>query len=106
MVASRLENGIIYCQVERNAVTNVGGLTFDLMNEKHYLLLASGTSILKNAVGYHDIDEDASDVPFLLTEFNIATRRSRVMLYLHASFMITAWIGFTSIGIFAARFKR
>jgi hypothetical protein len=106
LVQARLENGIIYCQVERNAETTVGGLSFDLINDKHYLLIASGTEMLTNAVGYHDIDFDASDVPFLLTEFNIATGRSRVMLYLHASFMITAWIGCTSFGIFAARFNQ
>lgn len=106
MVRSRFENGVIYCQVERDAVTTVGGLKFDLINDKHFLLLASGTEIASNAVGYHDVDADASGTSFLLTEFNIATGRSRVMLYLHASLMIAAWIGFTSIGIFAARFKR
>lgn len=84
-------------------MTTIEGLSFDLINDKHYLLLASGTEITSNAVGFHDINEDASQEPFLLTEFNIATGRNRTMLYLHASFMITAWIGFTSIGIFSAR---
>jgi hypothetical protein len=100
-----LENGVIYCQVEREALTTIEDLTFDLINDKHFLLLASGTELSNDAVGFHDINEDASETAFLLTEFNIATGRSRVMLYIHASFMITAWIGFTSIGIFSARFE-
>jgi hypothetical protein len=106
LVESRLENGVIYCQVEREAFTTIEDLTFDLINDKHYLLLASGTELSSDAVGFHDIDQDASENSFLLTEFNIATGRSRVMLYIHASFMITAWIGFTSIGIFSARFEK
>lgn len=100
-----MENGVIYCQVEREPLTTIEDLKFDLINEKHFLLLASGTDVSSTAVGFHDINEDASENAFLLTEFNIATGRSRVMLYIHASFMISAWIGFTSIGIFSARFK-
>lgn len=106
MIESRLENGVVYCQVERDAVTTVNGLTFDMINDKHHLLLVSGTQLLTDAVGFHDIDEDGSEFPFLLTEFNIVTGRSRVMLYIHASFMITAWIGCASIGIFSARFEQ
>lgn len=102
-MTSRFENGVIYCQVERDAVTTIQGLTFDLINDRHFLLLASGTSANSDSILYHDINEDASDTSFLLTEFSIVTGRSRVMLYLHASFMITAWIGCASIGIFTAR---
>ena len=105
LLQSRLENGMIYCQVERNSMTTIGGVVFDLVRDRHFLLLASGTEITTSAVGFHDINEDASQNSFLLTEFNIATGRSRTMLYLHATFMITAWIGFTSIGIFSARYK-
>lgn len=86
-------------------MTTIGGVVFDLVRDRHFLLLASGTEITTSAVGFHDINEDASQNSFLLTEFNIATGRSRTMLYLHATFMITAWIGFTSIGIFSARYK-
>lgn len=105
LVESRFENGRIYCQVERDPLTTIEGLTFDLVNDKHYLLLASGSEVSSDTVNYHDINHEASRNAFLLTEFNIASGRSRTMLYIHASFMITAWIGFTSIGIFSARYQ-
>lgn len=99
---------MIYCMVERDAVSVAGGLVFDLIDDKHFLLLATGRFLLQNSVAFHDINEGATD--FAL-DLNIATvvqagERSRVMLYIHASFMITAWIGLTSIGIFTARFMK
>lgn len=106
LVESRFENGMIYCQVERDAVTTVEGVSFNLIDDEHFLLLASGSQIGENSIGYHEISADASSQAFLLTDISVVTGRSRVMLYLHASFMIAAWIGMTSIGIFTARFMK
>lgn len=106
LVESRIEDGSVYCQVEREAFTTVKSLSFDLVNEKYHLLLASGDSSVSNSIGRHNIDRESSDESFLLTEFSVVHSRSRLMLYLHASFMIVAWIGTTSIGIFSARFLK
>lgn len=35
-------DGVIYCKVERDAVSTVKGQTFDMINEKYHLLLATG----------------------------------------------------------------
>lgn len=97
---------MIYCQVEREAITQVEGVSFNLINDKHYLLLASGSSVQETSVAYHDINAEASSEALLLTEVTVVQGRSRVMLYIHASFMTIAWIGSTSIGIFTARFMK
>lgn len=103
---SRFENGEIYCQVERDPMTTVEGVSFNMIDDKHFLLLASGSRIGENTIGYHEISADASSQAFLLTDVSVVRGRSRVMLYLHASFMLIAWIGMTSIGIFTARFMK
>lgn len=41
-------NGVIYCKVERDPLTQVGNKVFDLINNKYYLLLAAGTGLKGN----------------------------------------------------------
>lgn len=55
LVDGRLDNGQIYCQVEREPVTTVNGIKFDLPKESYFLLLASGSAIRPSTVDYHDI---------------------------------------------------
>lgn len=38
-------DGVIYCKVERDAVSTVKGQKFDLLNDKFHLLLAAGSSV-------------------------------------------------------------
>lgn len=45
LVESSVVNGVIYCKVERDPLTQVGNQIFDLVNNKYYLLLASGTGL-------------------------------------------------------------
>lgn len=97
---------MIYCKVERDAVTTIEGVNFNLINDTHYLMLASGTERSSDSVGFHDINQEASQSRVLLTEVSRIRGRSRVMLNIHASFMIVAWVGLTSIGIFTARFMK
>lgn len=97
---------MIYCLVEREAITTINDVSFNLIEDKHFLLLASGTETKSDSVGDHDINAEPTDEALLLTIASIAQARSRLMLYLHASFMISAWIGLTSIGIFTARFMK
>jgi DOMON domain/Eukaryotic cytochrome b561 len=103
---SSIVDGAIYCKVKREANTTVGGVNFNLIDFKHHLILASGTSFSANMVNIHDIDVDSSNNPLLLSRVTVVEGRSRTMLYLHASFMIVAWIGTTSVGIFTARFMK
>ena len=42
---SKYLDGSIYCKFTRDPVTTVKGKEYDLVQEKYYLLLASGTSL-------------------------------------------------------------
>lgn len=84
---------MIYCQVERAAVSKVNGLTFDLPNNGYYLLLASGNGIRPASVDYHDIVRLSSSQAMRLSDVSNVKGRSKLLLRLHGAFMITAWIG-------------
>lgn len=45
LLDSSYENGQIYCRVERDAVTTVRGINFDLIRNKYNVLVASGSSL-------------------------------------------------------------
>lgn len=100
----KYENGVIYCQVERDPVTSVNGIKFDLINEKHYLLLASGSGLRASTVDYHDIVRSSSQQSLKLSEVRNVIGKSKILLRLHGAMMIIAWIGTTSIGILLARY--
>lgn len=98
------EDGVIYCRIERIALSQVQGHTIDLVNNKYHLLVASGSSVRENSVGYHDIGRIASAEPRFLAEISELSGKSNLFLRLHAAFMLTAWIGTASIGILLARY--
>jgi hypothetical protein len=98
LVEGRLENGQIYCQVEREPVTTVNNVKFDLPKQSYFLLLASGNEVRPATVGYHDIVRQASQAPLRLSEVSNVAGRSKLLLRLHGAFMIAAWIGTASIG--------
>jgi hypothetical protein len=54
LVEGRIEDNRIFCHVERDAVSTVRGQEFDLNTKSYYMLLASGTELRENSVGYHD----------------------------------------------------
>jgi len=81
-------DGVIYCRVQRDAVTNVQGRTFDLRNGKYHLLVASGSSLKENSVGYHDIGRLPSAQPINLAEVQDLSGSSRLLIQLHGAFMI------------------
>lgn len=95
---------MIYCQVEREPVTMINGITFDLPNQNYFLLLASGTKIRPATVDYHDIVRLSSQQALKLSEVANVAGKSKLLLRLHGAFMITAWIGTASIGILLARY--
>ncbi|CRK94858.1 CLUMA_CG008350, isoform A [Clunio marinus] len=108
LLQSRLENGRLYCRVERDSMTTVQGMQFDLVNDKHYLLLAMGTETTTNAIGTHGPWSEYSEEAVLLTQpRNLEPGGTRLLIMVHGSFMIVAWIGTASIGIFfASYFKK
>ncbi|XP_043645679.1 putative ferric-chelate reductase 1 homolog isoform X2 [Drosophila teissieri] len=104
LLDASIVDGVIYCRVQRDAVTNVQGRTFDLRNGKYHLLVASGTALKENSVGYHDIGRLPSAQPISLAEVQDLSGSSRLLIQLHGAFMIAAWIGTTSLGIIFARY--
>lgn len=45
LLNSSIVDDVIYCKVRRDIVTQVNDLTFDLVNNKYHLLVASGASV-------------------------------------------------------------
>ena len=82
----------------------VDGFRFDLVNEKYYLMLASGKSLRLDSVGFHDINFEPSAVSLKLTEVSEVTGRTRTWYKLHGCLMVFAWIGTSTIGIIVARY--
>ncbi|XP_017120314.1 putative ferric-chelate reductase 1 homolog isoform X1 [Drosophila elegans] len=104
LLDASIVDGVIYCRVQRDAVTSVQGRNFDLRNGKYHLLVASGSSLKENSVGYHDIGRLPSAQAINLAEVQDLGGSSRLLVQLHGAFMIAAWIGTTSLGIIFARY--
>lgn len=105
-----MANGIIHCLVERDPVTVIDGMTFDLILGEYYYLISSGSSVEVSTITYHDINFGATRNAIRPTENNPAKvtfdSNSKVLLMIHGSFMIVAWIGLSSFGSFSARFLK
>ena len=110
---SRIENGVIYCRVERDAVSQVDGANFDLTNQSYYLLFVTGPTTSELSIGYHGTNPGRSknavrfdeDNPIIIPTDN-GSQTSHTLVMIHGSFMIVAWIGATSIGVFSARYMK
>lgn len=103
-----IENGEIYCLVERDSNIEIEGLSFDLTKKSFYILMATGKDITTESVGYHGpITRVISPKSVFIKENDyeiLGADTSRLMIILHGSFMSVAWIGLTSIGIITARY--
>ncbi|KAH8261530.1 hypothetical protein KR044_010632, partial [Drosophila immigrans] len=97
-------DGVIYCKVERDAHTVVQGRSFDLKNGAYHMLVASGSSLKENSVGYHDIGRLPSSKPINLAVVQELGGSTMLLVRLHGAFMIAAWIGTTSLGIIFVRY--
>ncbi|KAL7042708.1 hypothetical protein ACKWTF_001253 [Chironomus riparius] len=98
-------NGRVYCKVQRKAFSAVKGVEFDLINNKYYLLLASGPLGEGNNIAKHE-NHGISFSPVQLTvpQYVRQNEPQNVFILIHGSFMIVSWIGLTSIGIVFARY--
>lgn len=61
-------DGTIYCSVERDAVTRVEGVDYNLIKNKYVLLVAAGTSLKERSVGFHDLAYISSEEASFLSE--------------------------------------
>ncbi|XP_072391895.1 putative ferric-chelate reductase 1 homolog [Diabrotica undecimpunctata] len=106
LLNSSIVDDTIYCKVRRNIVTNVSGITFDLVNNRYNLLVATGSKISPTSVGYHDLGVLASADALALADTGEVKAASKLLIKLHGSFMLVAWIGTASLGIILARYYR
>uniref|UniRef100_A0A2H8TDL1 Putative ferric-chelate reductase 1 n=1 Tax=Melanaphis sacchari TaxID=742174 RepID=A0A2H8TDL1_9HEMI len=106
LLNSSFIDGTIYCNVVRDAVTKVEGVNYDLIRNKYFLLIAAGTSLKERSVGYHDLAYTSTAESSALSEIKSLRTSSKLLLRLHGSFMIVAWIGAASIGIVVARYYK
>lgn len=90
----RIINNRIYCVVERVDFNIINGMEFDLRNEKHYLLLASGVEMRAqiNSVGRHT-SQRASENPYNLTLPGVVRpdNSRRVLVSVHGSLMVISY---------------
>lgn len=100
------KDGTINCRFWRDKVTMARGQKFDLVNKPYYLLLAMGNTLKANGVGYHDLLFDSTGEAKLLSDVGSFTASSNMLIHIHGSLMIVAWMGTTSIAILLARYYK
>ncbi|KAJ3637706.1 hypothetical protein MTP99_001143 [Tenebrio molitor] len=99
-------NDVLYCKVMRDVRTKVRDRIFDLANNKYHILVAAGSSVTPRSVGFHDVVFLASANKQALSDVSAVEAASKLLIRLHGSFMLAAWIGTVSIGILLARYYR
>uniref|UniRef100_T1I4J4 Cytochrome b561 domain-containing protein n=1 Tax=Rhodnius prolixus TaxID=13249 RepID=T1I4J4_RHOPR len=85
-------------------MTTIEQNTYNLGNDRYVLLLASGSSLKANGVGFHDLVFTASGEKRFLSDVRSLKTADKLLVRLHGAFMIAAWIGTASIGIVLARY--
>lgn len=110
LVTSSTVDGSIYCEVERHATVQVDKIEFDLTKSKFYLLLASGNQLRDGSIGFHDLIFTPTKYATLFVEGKgdifSGIVPSKNLLFLHALFMVLAWLLFSVIGITSAKFGK
>jgi len=100
---STVASNYFACVFERDIQTTVNGQAFNLDSTKYYLLLASGSLLRENGIGYHNLGKIASQRESL-SVIKIFGEVSQIEYKLHGILMVIAWIGTTSIGVVFARY--
>lgn len=104
LMNSSFVDGAIYCKYSHTMKSSVENQEFDLAKDKYFLLLAAGSSLKEGGVGFHDLLYTSSGQQRALADVGAFTVASKLLLRLHGSFMVAAWIGCASIGIILARY--
>lgn len=100
------KDGVISCQFWRDKVTMIKDRKFDLVNKPYYLLLAAGSEAEANGIGFHNLYYDSTGEAKLLSDVGSFTASSNILIHIHGSLMIVAWMGTTSIAILLARYYK
>ncbi|XP_014210218.1 putative ferric-chelate reductase 1 homolog [Copidosoma floridanum] len=106
LVSSSFQDGVISCKFLRNKLTTVQGQRFDLVAKPYHLLIAIGSSLKPNSVGYHDLAMASSAEPRLLSDVGTLKSASELLTRLHGALMIVSWLGTASVGMLLARYYR
>lgn len=109
-MTSRIVDGSIYCRVERLAAVKVDAIDFDMARKEYHLLLASGTQLRDASIGFHDLIFAPTKYATLFVEGEgdifAGAGPSKTLLFLHALFMVMAWLLFSVVGITTAKFGK
>lgn len=101
----RYEDGWISCSWTRMDVVTIRDQVWNLDVDKYFVLLAAG-SMTSGRVGYHRDTKTRAGVAKGLGEVGIVENKSRLLILLHGSFMIAAWVCSASMGILIARYYK
>ncbi|XP_015186206.1 PREDICTED: putative ferric-chelate reductase 1 homolog isoform X2 [Polistes dominula] len=104
--SAMLNEDQINCKFWRDKITVAQGHKFDLVNKPYYLLLAHGSELRANGIGYHDLVRDSTGEAKLLSDVGSFTVSNNMLIHIHGSLMIVAWMGTTSIAILLARYYK
>ncbi|KAF2351088.1 Cytochrome b561/ferric reductase transmembrane [Trinorchestia longiramus] len=102
-VETSLVDGNLLCRYSLASRIEMNGLVFDLDNNTYHLEVARGSLTSDGSLTYHD-ERLVSNQATLLESFNNLEASSDIFVVLHASFMVAAWVGAASSGIFIARY--
>lgn len=91
---ARLIDGRIYCLVERVEQNIINGMEFDLRNQKHHLLLASGALRTADSIGDHFTSRDWTENMYNLTRPGIVrpANSRRTLVSVHGALMVSFWL--------------
>lgn len=99
-----ITDGVLKCSWVRKAVTTVKGKTFDLANNKYFVLLATGPVVATNVKSYHT-EKGPSAEPLKLGEKRLAKAASPrdPLILVHGNLMILGWLYLVGLAIIIAR---
>ncbi|KAG7202882.1 hypothetical protein KM043_010030 [Ampulex compressa] len=104
--SAAIKDDLITCKFWREKTTVVQGREFDLVNTPYNLLIATGSELKANGVGFHDIAYDATGGAKLLSDVGGFTTVSNILIRVHGALMLASWIGTASVGMLLARYYR
>ncbi|OXA51165.1 putative ferric-chelate reductase 1 [Folsomia candida] len=108
--SASLDDGYLFCEFEQTD-HDVPGLGVKLRDSKYHYLLARGTSASPNGLTPHGAigaDASPSSDAIHITDLIIfgGENNKRILIQLHGSIMIVAWLLCASTGMFTARYYK
>lgn len=96
--------GVLSCRWNRQFLTNVEGVTFNLKENNYHLLLAKG--LIRRGQNAEKIKHNhylQSQDKVNLTRISVVAGKPNYLVKIHGAFMVVAWIGIVSVSILLAR---